>query len=195
MLRHPLGTVTAALLVAAGLLWGASRLDWLRPVYDTPLRGRVVVDVTGGTWQPVLVPLAVLALAGVAGVLATGGAARRVVGLLLGAAGIWALVLAARVSAVGPAAVAGLSGTPAAGRPAAVDALVSGPLLAGLAGLALLAAGAALVVRGAAIPRLGARFSASAPRRALDPDRGLWDAQDAGVDLTDLGTGQEGDRT
>lgn len=179
-------TVVALLLVAAGLLWGSSRLDWLHPTYDTPLRGRVVVEVTGAAWQPALVPLAVLALAGMAAALATAGVARRLVGGLLAVAGVWAVVLAAGAGLLGPPAVAGLPDAPAGGRLVAVAVLPSGPLLAGPAGLALALAGGLLVLREAALPRLGARYSAPGQRRRTrSPDRGMWDALDAGLDPTD----------
>ncbi|OLT22248.1 hypothetical protein BJF78_07520 [Pseudonocardia sp. CNS-139] len=143
-----LGVACGGLAVAAGLLWGASAVEWLP--------GR-----TGAQIAPSLTGVALLALAGVAGVLATGGALRRLVGLLLTMSGIGQVVGALLVGL-------GLGG---------------GPLLAAAGGLVLLAAGALVVVREPALPRLGARYAAPGDRRApRDPDRAAWDALDEGRD-------------
>jgi hypothetical protein len=123
-----------------------------------------------------LVPLAVLALAAVAAVLAIGGWGRRLVGLLVGVAG-------------GVAVWAGISGLSAVFGPHPVgypqSQILFGHGLAVLAGL-LLVAVAVLVVRAAArLPRMGAGYQTpSAARRRRDPDTELWQALSEGRDPT-----------
>jgi Tryptophan-associated transmembrane protein (Trp_oprn_chp) len=161
-----LGVVCAAMAVSALLLWGASAVDWTA--------GR-----TGAEVAPSLTGVALLALAGVAGVLATGGLARRLVGGLLAAAGA--------VQAVVAAVALGGAGTLA-------------PLLAVAGGAVLLAAGVLAVATEKRLPRFGARYAAPGDRRApRDPDRAAWEALDAGEDPTsgpgggaDGGTGDGG---
>jgi hypothetical protein len=149
-----LGLVCAGLVASAALLWGASAVVW------EPGAGR-----TGTQVAPSLTGVALLALAGVAGVLATGGLARRLVGGLLAAAGA--------AQTVAALAALGAAGTPA-------------PLLAVAGGLLLLAAGVLVALREPWLPRLGARYAApGAPkRRQADPDRAAWEALDAGEDPT-----------
>lgn len=161
-----LGAVCAGLAASAGLLWGASAVVW------EPGAGR-----TGAEVAPSLTGVALLALAGVAGVLATGGVGRRIVGGLLAAAGAVQTV-AALVTLAG-------AGTPA-------------PLLAVAGGALLVAAGVLVVVREPRLPRLGARYAApgAARRRPADPDRAAWEALDAGEDPTAAPRGgtDDGDR-
>lgn len=180
--------VVAVLLlgVAAAVLAGSSAAVWLRPSFDTAFRGQVAVAVTGGEWQPALVPLALLALAGVAGALATGGWVRRVVGGLLAAAGVWAVLLGVLPQfGVGPGAARhAVSQVPTGGT---LSEVVIEPwtLLASLGGLLLVGGGLLLVLRARAMPRLGARYSApGTARRAPDPERRLWEALDSGDDPT-----------
>ena len=124
---------------------------------------------------PSLTGVALLALAGVAGVLATGGLARRLVGGLLASAGA--------VQAVAALLALGGAGPPA-------------PLLAVAGGAVLLAVGALAALREPRLPRFGARYAAAGDRRApRDPDRAAWEALDAGEDPTagpGGGTGEGG---
>jgi Tryptophan-associated transmembrane protein (Trp_oprn_chp) len=143
-----LAAVCAALVVSAGLLWGAS----------------VAGDV------PSLSGVALLALAGVAAVVATAGVVRRVAGGLLAAAGLVQ----------------------------AVFAVAAGPLLALPGGVVLLVAGVAVVVWESRLSRLGARYAAPGQRRAeRDPDRAAWQDLDEGrdptVDPADAPPGDAGD--
>src|SRR3982074_215742 len=85
---RPLWTVVGLLVLGAGALWLSSRLAWSWSRETTPLRGTVVVARNGADVSSVLIPLAVLAVAAVAAVLAIGGWARRVVGVLVGLAGV-----------------------------------------------------------------------------------------------------------
>jgi uncharacterized membrane protein (TIGR02234 family) len=88
--------VFALLVVASAALWGSSRLTWFATVEQRPGGGSTVRVEDGAQYAPALLALAVLALAGIAGVLATAGLPRRVVGVLLALAGVGALVQAVR---------------------------------------------------------------------------------------------------
>jgi uncharacterized membrane protein (TIGR02234 family) len=171
-----LWTVVVLLALGAGALWLSSRLTWSWARAVTPLRGTVVVTQNGADVSSALVPLAVLALAAVAAVLAIGGWARRVVGVLIGVAGaatVWA----------------GVTGLPAVfdthpiGYPR--SQVLFGHGFAVLAGLLLVAA-AVLVVREAArMPRMGGNYQTpSAAKRRRDPDTELWQALSEGHDPT-----------
>ena len=189
-----LGLAVAGLLVAALALWGASRLVWVTAVWDVPLRGRVVGEAAGADAEPVLVGWALLALAAVAGVLATSGWGRRLVGVVVALAGAWAAVRAVAALAAPPPDALPAAAV-RAGRAVAVDAGVVGPLVAAAGGLVLAAVGVLVVVAAPRLPRLGARYDApgaragagtpdAARRRPRDPDQELWAALDEGRDPT-----------
>lgn len=187
--RRSLVATVVLLVAAAAALWASVAAVWLRPSYDTPFRGQVSVAVEGGEWEPALGPVALLALAGVAAAVATGGWVRRVVGVVLAFAGGWVLVLGARPQlGTGPGIgrVDAVADAPSGGRISDVLVIEPWTLLASVAGLLLLAAGGLLVLRDAAMPRLGARYTApSRSRRDPDPERELWDSLDAGEDPTE----------
>ncbi len=75
-----LGLACVGLALAAALLWGASATVWFRA---TPA-GRAPVVADGAAVMPSLTGVALLALAGVAAVVATAGLFRRAVACLLG---------------------------------------------------------------------------------------------------------------
>jgi hypothetical protein len=143
----------AGLAAAAVLLWGASAAVWSG-------------ERTGAQVTPSLTGVALLALAGVAGVVATAGVLRRLVGVLLAAAGTVEGVVALQ------ALVSTADGTAA-------------PLLAVAGSAVLLAVGVLVLLREPRLPRFGARYAAPGDRRVeLDPDRAAWQALDAGRDPT-----------
>lgn len=162
-----LGVACAALALAAVLLWAASAVVWEAGA------GR-----TGAQVAPSLTGVALFALAGVAGVLATGGIARRLVGGLLAVVGV--------AQAVG-AGVALTGGSPT-------------PLLAVAGSAVLVAAGVFVVTREPRLPRFGTRYATSGNRHVRrDPDRAAWEALDAGEDPTaepasDTGNGDRNGR-
>jgi uncharacterized membrane protein (TIGR02234 family) len=186
-----LGLVSLLLAAAAAALWGASQLVWFRVAAELPGRAGQAVEVTGGQVQGALGGVALLALAGIAGVVATAGVPRRLLGALLVLAGLGVVVLAVLPLVVDPFA------TDAAAVPAppGVDAdllryrpatATAAPWLAVLAGALLAAAGAAAVLAERRLPRLGARYAAPGARRPpADPDRAAWQDLDAGRDPTD----------
>ncbi len=174
--RRPLWMIVGALLLGALALWGASRLTWFAEFRDGGVRGTVLYRETGEQRATALVPLALLALAGVAGVIATGGWARRVLGVVLalaGVAAVWAGVAGVRFSGF------------AAGLP--VTEMLLGRGLAVLGGI-LVAAGGLAAVKGAAeTARLGTKYAAPATRKKVrDPDAELWEALSEGEDPTDV---------
>jgi uncharacterized membrane protein (TIGR02234 family) len=200
-----LAAALLALGVAAFLLWLATRLVWLRAAYQSPLRGPVTVGVTGAVLRPELAAIALLAVAAAAAVVATSGWPRRVVGVLVAAAGLWAVRLSwvwggglpSAAPGTGPGGVplgeltlggrAGAVGSAVPADAVAVGAPVPTPaaLLGLAAGLLLVLAGVGMVCWADAMPRLGARYAAPGTvRRVPDRDSQWWDALDAGEDPT-----------
>jgi uncharacterized membrane protein (TIGR02234 family) len=181
-----LGVAAAGLGLSAVLLWAGSATIWYRV---TP-GGAAPVELTGAQVAPWLGGTALLALAGVAGVVATGGVARRLVGGLLGLAGIGVLLFGIRAMLLDPFATDASLPEPPAG--VTVDELryqptdVTGaPLLAIAGAVVLLAVGVLVLVRERRLPRLGARYAAAGERRAeRDPDRAAWQDLDEGRDPT-----------
>ncbi|MEV4100480.1 Trp biosynthesis-associated membrane protein [Nonomuraea sp. NPDC049649] len=143
---------------------------------------------TGGDLSPVLTPLALAGLAGAVAVLATRGAGRRVVGVLL------ALCGAGAAAAVwGAAGESGIEtwlrehNVLAAAGPPEWDLVLAWPLAAGLGALLMLAGGVLAVARGGRWAGMSDRYERAAdrPRAQPDGDRALWDALDRGDDPTD----------
>jgi tryptophan-associated transmembrane protein len=168
--RKPLLLVVVLLLAGAVALWFAARLTWSTAVEIRPGSGaRVPVRHTGGDQVPALVPLALLALAGIAGTVAVGGWPRRVIGALLAAAGI------------GTVSLALIAGDASTGEPLFPWART----IAGLGGVLVFAAGAMVVRYSARMPRLGSSYqSGPARNRPKDPDSELWQALSQGEDPT-----------
>lgn len=155
-----------SLVLGAALLWWSSTMVWSNlPDYvgppGTPPRPR-----RGAQLVVVLVPLAVLALAAVAGALATSGWGRRAVGFVAGAAGISTISFA----------VMGL-----------LDAkeILAGPVVAGVGGLCVLAGGQVVFKHADRLPRMGSRYAnPRAGRSQQDRDDQLWKALSDGEDPT-----------
>lgn len=143
-----LAVAAGGLALAALALWGAGALPW--PAGAPSWVGGV----------------ALLALAGIAGVVATSGILRRAVGILLVVVGLAVLVASV------PGLRTALLGT---------AALVVG-------GLLLTATGGFVAAREPGLATFGARYDRSVDGRpavpAADPDRAAWDALDAGRDPT-----------
>ncbi|OXM73484.1 MULTISPECIES: Trp biosynthesis-associated membrane protein [Amycolatopsis] len=173
--KRPLWMVAAALLLAAAALWGSSQLVWAAEPRDAGVRGMVLDRHTGAEQSGALVPLAVLALAGVAGLIAAGGWLRRVLGVVVALAGI----------AAGWIAVDGwrFGGFPEG---APVAQIFAGRGLALLAGILMLVAGLTAIKGAGRMARMGARYEAPAGRKkaAKDPDAELWEALSEGEDPT-----------
>jgi hypothetical protein len=160
-----LAAACGGLVVAAGLLWGASALAWISPAQ--PLDGSGAPVAGAGTAPSALTGVALLALAGVAALVATSGVPRRIVGGLLGVVG--GVVVVATAAAVLAVSVA----------------VGVGPLLAVGGGLLLTVVGCAVLLREPRLRRLSARYAAAGtPAAHADPDRAAWAALDEGRDPT-----------
>ncbi|MER6765521.1 MULTISPECIES: Trp biosynthesis-associated membrane protein [Amycolatopsis] len=175
--RRPLWTIILALLLGALALWGASRMVWFAEFRDEGVRGTVLYTEPGEQRSTALVPLAILALAGVAGAIATGGWLRRALGIVLvlaGAAGVWSGVDGIEFGGFAP----GLPGTE----------IVLGHLIAVLGGILVALGGLAAIKWAGAARKLGARYAAPGAKAARkDPDTELWEALSEGDDPTDGG--------
>jgi hypothetical protein len=175
--------VCAGLALAAVLLWAGSALVWYRVLPP----GAAQVELTGAQVAPWLGGMALLALAGVAGVVATGGVLRGLVGVLLGLAGVGVLLFGLRVLLLDPypspaELPAGLTVDELRHQP--TDG-TGAPLLAVAGAVVLLAVGVVVLVRERRLPRFGARYAAPGERRVEhDPDRAAWQDLDEGRDPT-----------
>ncbi|GAA1223289.1 hypothetical protein GCM10009676_00740 [Prauserella halophila] len=181
--KRALWAVVVTLLLGAGALWGASGLVWIDVPDGRTVDGRLVDDFTGGELAPWPVPIALLALAAVAAVLAFRGAARRVLGLLLIVAGGGTVYL---VVAGDTREIAWSGWAPGyEGSTAEPVWTFWGPAAAVTGGVCIALAGAVLVLRGHRMARMGAKYTAPGDRRAArDPDTELWDALSEGDDPT-----------
>ncbi len=150
----------------AAALWAASRLPWgTRPRPRPGTDATLTVDIPGSEVAPALVPLAVLALAGIAGVVAVGGIFRRILGSVFAAAGVVPIWL-------------GVNGPEVSG-------FTWGRTLAVIGGVLMVAAGIVLLARSNRLPRLGARYqSPSVAKEFAQDDSDLWSALSEGDDPT-----------
>jgi hypothetical protein len=187
--RRALVATIAALIVASAMLGGAAMLGWAQVDVQVPLRGIVQVRVGGSAVLPALVPLAFLALAAVAAVLATPGCGRWLLGVLLLVAAVPPAIAVLRVADGRWLTGAAMSVAELPARSVAVGTatvLFTGPALAAGGAAWLAAAGVVLGVRGHRMPRLGRRYQAPSVRShgPLPPDGRLWERMDAGEDPT-----------
>lgn len=172
---HELALAVVACAVGAGLAYAAATSSWSvgtgalpgAPGYE-PQR-----ELTAGpAWLPAL---GYVALAGAGALVATRGAGRRIVGVLVLLCGLGLVVVGSAPLFVGA------QPSPAAGR------LAPTGLAAGIvAGVLVAAAGAAAAWRGRDWPGLGARFQR--PNQATPAGASasqMWDAMDRGEDPTD----------
>lgn len=170
--KRSLLVTIAVLLLAAIAFWGASTLAWL----ELNPGSQVSSTITGSDLAGWLVPLAVLALAAVAAVLALPGVVRRVLGVGLAVAGVLALWFVLGGSPYD---------TPLSEANSDPERTLTGPAAAIAGALLLLMAGALLLVRGHRMPRLGAKYSApGGTPPAKDADADLWRALSEGEDPT-----------
>ena len=181
-------------VLGAAAAASASGLTWWTQTHVDSLAGALTTKATGARTDSLLIPVALVALAGLGAALATTGVLRRCVGALLLVGGLWSAVLS----------VVGLSSAPAAlttdlTRPAesssAPQVHAFGPVLGVLGGLLIAAAGALILVGYGARRGLGSRYEAPTRRRpaplpasdpASDPNVAVswWKALDAGEDPT-----------
>jgi hypothetical protein len=191
--RRALLATIAALIAASAALGGAAALRWAQIDVQTPLRGIVGVGLAGSEVLPALGPLAAVALAAVAAVLATGGRVRWLLGALLLGAAVPPIVAVLHVFDTRWLTGVTMS---TAQRPArsvpvgSATALFAGPVLAAAGAALLAAAGVALIGWGHRMPRLGRRYQTPIARsdgRVPPDDRRFWERMDAGEDPTSPG--------
>ncbi|MET3805121.1 putative membrane protein (TIGR02234 family) [Nakamurella sp. UYEF19] len=158
-----------ALLVVLGAAAaaGAAAMTWWTQAFADSLSGTITTRATGSQTDALLIPVALVALAGFGAALATTGAVRRLVGavLALGGAGAAGLAIVAMFSA--PSTLRSDLTRPAdSAGPAQVH--VIGPILGLLAGLLVALAGV-LVMAGFGARKgrraLGSRYDAPIARR------------------------------
>ncbi|MEV6773048.1 TIGR02234 family membrane protein [Nocardia sp. NPDC051030] len=80
--RKPIGAV-ALLAIAAGLLWVASRMTWVKLDVTSELGPPRTVNLGGATWFGALTPLALALVATMAAVFAARGWVRRILGVVV----------------------------------------------------------------------------------------------------------------
>ncbi len=156
------------LVLGAAVTAVASALNWWTQQNRDALAGTFTTTATGSRVAPQLLPVALVALAGFGAALATSGALRRLVGVVLVLAGAWA----------GMSAVRSLLRQPPSlredlVRPVEISAPAQlhlpGPLLGTAGGLLIVVAGALLLTGFGARRTLGNRYDAPAPRRRRPP--------------------------
>ncbi|OBK12554.1 TIGR02234 family membrane protein [Mycobacterium asiaticum] len=207
--RLPIGIAQVLLVVAAGLLWGASRLTWVVVRSFDGLGPPKELTLSGATWSSALLPLAIVDLAAAVAVLAVRGWQLRALAALLAAVSfaigylgvsLWALPdVAARGAELAHVPVATLVGSArqywgaGVAVAAAVCTLVAAALMmraasgvggAGTGSTKYLAPGA----RRSVARREGAGVDGPERPEGAKPElseRMIWDALDEGRDPTD----------
>lgn len=200
------------LLLAAVILWVASRMVWLDVTAFNDQSGEARRALSGGDWQPALVPLALGSLAAIAAVALVRGVAARAVGAVIALLGVAtaSLLFSAigevdedRVHTVitsdegqartdaGPGAE-GAESVPQWSSITEVSTRSAGPALTGLGAVALLGAGLVVMIRPARPVDRDDRYVTPAARREEaavaegenDEGRDLWRELDDGRDPT-----------
>ena len=179
-----------AVLVAAGLVLAfvATLLHWITQTYGTDHSGRLAQ--TGSAVAPSVVPALGVAAAGLIAALVVGGLWGRIIGAVVGLAGLGVIAAAVRFLAAPPTLAAAAAPAPAD----LLDPVVvhpAGPVLALTGGVLIGLAGIGLVL----VPttrRLRGRFERTprVDRTAIGPD-GWWKALDEGSDPTFGGPGDD----
>lgn len=162
--RRP--AVLALLIVAgAALAVIAGSLTWWRQQHLDALAGSVTTAATGSQTDALLVPAALVGLAGFGAAVATTGVLRRLVGLLLVVGGGIAAVLAVLGALDAPARLLTSLSRPAEASSSPTLRPV-GAVLGVLGGLLIATAGLLLVLGYGARRALGSRYDAPTGRRA-----------------------------
>jgi len=190
-----LAILVVCALAGAGCCAGAAGIVWWHRDYRDSLTGALRVTLKGSQLLGELVPIALVALAGLGAMFAARGVLRRAVGVLVALGGVLVAVRSVLAAAHQPFTelAAELK------RPATAEGLpaltVAGPAVA-IAGALLIVVAGVLVATGAdRARRMGSAYDAPARRResarnavtaagALDPGA-MWRAIDAGADPTD----------
>lgn len=197
-LRREYGVSTLALAAGAALLLAASGRVWATGELSSPGPvASVPVDITGSDLTGALSGLGWAGLAGIAGLYAARSWARRAVGLLIAACGVFALTSlwsATRPGALSDAVVGLATDTAGAAQSTGTPEVHAlGPVMGAAGAVLLVLTGLVAVVRAPAWPGMGSRYDRDAaphPRQAQTP-ADLWKSLDAGEDPT-LGAPDDG---
>jgi uncharacterized membrane protein (TIGR02234 family) len=191
--RAEIGAVVAVLVVGGALGLVVAQAAWVHVRTAVPhsafAGGGVPLDleISGTQVAPAVAPLAVLAVAGALGLLATRGWVRRVLGVLLMLAGAGVAVAALHVLTAPREAAAGALAGQSVDASAAAEATYTvawwWPALAALAGCLVVAGGVVTGWRSGAWPAMGSRFDAPTAA-ASGPRTDPWSALDRGEDPT-----------
>lgn len=195
-------TAQVLLLVAALMLWGASRLPWVDVSSFDGLGQPKTTTLSGAAWSTALIPLALLAGAAAVAALAVRGWALRLLALLVAVASagmgylaisLWVVTdVSVRAADMAQIAVMFLVGTQRHYWGAGVT----------LAAAVLTLVGAVLLMRSAghsAAAPATSKYAAPGARREAVPEeaadgmseRMMWDALDEGHDPTQNGGGSK----
>ena len=179
-----------ALVVAAGALWGASRMTWVQITTFDGLGHPQTAALNGATWSTALIPLSLVVLAAAGAALAVRGWPLRVLALLVAVASaamaylaisLWVVEdVAVRAARLAEGPIAELLGTE---RHFAGASLALAAALLSLLGAVLLMRSAAKGRAETARYRRGPAVAADQPSDAMS-ERMMWDALDEGADPT-----------
>jgi len=185
--RREFGLTLAVGVAGAGIMLLAVAQPWARASFaPAPPLPASRVAVSGHELAPAADALGLAALASLAAVIASRGAARRVSGLLLALLGLLIAVTAATaVRHVHVAAAAAAHGLATAGVPRVALAVFPWWVVAAAGGLAAAAAGVLTAWRGTRWPAMSSKYDrpGGPPRSAGDPAT-AWDVLDRGGDPT-----------
>lgn len=191
--------VLVALGVGAALMFLGYGRTWSTTVVTDPGLPTLTIEESGRDLAPAGAAMALVALAGVAALVATRRAGRLVTSALLTVAGLVSVYAAGAhaVTTSGPVAGAISTLVGVEGVSASATSGTAGWLLAALGGLLVAGGGAVALGTCSSWPVMGGRYERDAARPA-PPDAasatvGAWDQLDRGMDPT-LGTEAEGDR-
>jgi hypothetical protein len=160
--RRELTVAVLACAAGAGLALFAATRTWVVDVVPRPEPLPALRTArTGGALLPWLPALAVVGLAGAGALVATRGAGRRAVAVLVLLVGVGLAIAGGYGVRLAPWAVLCLLG-----------------------GLVVAAVGVAALRSGAGWPAMGSRYERGRPRAAPTSDAELWDAIDRGEDPT-----------
>ncbi|GAB3126812.1 TIGR02234 family membrane protein [Tsukamurella serpentis] len=192
-------TIVAALLaLAAGAVWGASRMTWMNVQVADGLSPQRAMALAGHTWAPALSALPLVFLGAILAGPALKGWARGAVAVVVAAAAIGTGYPALQVLTQEPDVRYTETILDLANKDyiAETDKVVTGPLVA-ILGALLAVAAAALLMRGLRKGGMGDKYQSPAARRAdlerkvfddaeveKSSERDLWDALDVGDDPT-----------
>lgn len=172
-----------ACAASAVLVLLAVSRTWASFAWSPPL------EVTGGEAAPALNAVALAALAGCVAVVATRGAARRVMGALIALCGaiVAAGALSARTAATMLDVAQSRSPLPVLRGLRGIAEFTFWPYAAVIGGVLLIGCGLWAAILGGSWPGMSGRYERGAPRPVKTgppTDRELWDALDTGDDPT-----------